>query len=92
MWHLTDPEWIAGRLGIETWQLIAAPIGTVLLLTLLAGLRGREQRYSLVHGNARRSGGALTFVIGFAGGTALALIFTGLWREILHYITSTGGF
>lgn len=91
MWHLTDPEWIAGRLGIETWQLIVAPIGTILLLTLLAGLRGREQRYSLVDGPVRRSGRALTFVIGLAGGGALALIFTGLWREILHYITSTGG-
>lgn len=91
MWHLTDPEWIAGRLGIETWQVIAAPIGTVLLLTLLAGLRGREQRYSLVDGPVRRRGSALSFVIGFAGGTALALIFTGLWREVLHYINSTGG-
>lgn len=92
MWHLTDPEWFAGRLGIETWQLIAAPIGTILLLTLLAGFRVRERRYSLVQGSGRGGGGALTIVVGLAGGTALALIFMELCRAILHYIASRGGF
>jgi hypothetical protein len=91
MWHLLDPHWIADRLGIEPWQVFVLPIGTVVILTLVSMSRKRDRSFTYVDGVRPRSqSGPLPFLIGFAGGTGIALAMTGFWRELVPVLRSLG--